>query len=171
MPRPITVSSHLTVEQLYERFRSSKKAMERAHWQTVWMAASGKPSKAIVEATTYNRAWVFVVIKRYNDEGPDGLLDRRRKNGGHNLLLIPSQQEELAEALLQEPPGGGLWNSLKVADWIAQKTGRKVSKQRGWDYLRRLGFSTQRPRARHAKANAKQQEAFKRGVWRKQSKS
>jgi transposase len=48
-----------------------------------------------------------------------------------------------------------------VAEWIYEKTGREVRPQLGWDYLKRLGFSLQRPRPRHRKANEEKQEAFK----------
>jgi transposase len=54
-----------------------------------------------------------------------------------------------------------MWNSVKVAEWIEAKTGKATSKQRGWEYLRRLGHSPKVPRPRHAKAHKREQEAFK----------
>jgi transposase len=56
----------------------------------------------------------------------------------------------------------GLWTGPKVADWIAKKTGReKVWSQRGWDYLKKCRYSSQRPRPRHVKADPEAQEEFK----------
>lgn len=76
-------------------------------------------------------------------------------------LLSAAQQEELDQAL-QSPPDGGLWSGPKVAQWIAQKTGRgQVHPQRGWDYLQRLNYSGQRPHPRHANADEAAQAAFK----------
>jgi hypothetical protein len=50
----------------------------------------------------------------------------------------------------------------KVADWIAKKIGReKVWSQRGWDYLKKCRYSSQRPRPRHVKADPEAQEEFK----------
>jgi len=48
-----------------------------------------------------------------------------------------------------------------VAAWIKDKTGRQVHPQRGWEYLKRLGGTLLVPRARHAKANQAEQDAFK----------
>jgi len=42
------------------------------------------------------------------------------------------------------------------------RTGRTIHPQRGWEYLKRLGFSLQVPRPRHHKADPVQQELFKR---------
>jgi transposase len=56
-----------------------------------------------------------------------------------------------------------MWNSVKVAEWIEKKTGKATSKQRGWEYLRRLGRSPKAPRPPHKKADEREQEAFKKG--------
>jgi transposase len=77
-------------------------------------------------------------------------------------LLSAAQQAELDQALHAAPADGGLWSGPKVAQWIAQKTGRvRVHPQRGWDYLQRLNYSGQRPRPRHANADETAQTAFK----------
>ena len=58
-----------------------------------------------------------------------------------------------------------MWNSRKVGEWIEAKTGKAVSnkKQRGWEYLRKLGNTPKAPRTHHAKADKSEQEAFKKG--------
>ncbi len=67
----------------------------------------------------------------------------------------------LSEVLGGPAPDGGLWTGPKVAAWIEEKTGTKTHPQRGWVYLKRLGFSLRRPRPRHAKADPEEQETFK----------
>ncbi len=93
--------------------------------------------------------------------------DRRHHNPGarDRALLTAAQREELAEALRKPPKDGGMWNSTKVGEWIEEKTGKAVSqkKQRGWDYLKRLGNSPKVPRPHHKKADKREQEAFKKG--------
>lgn len=94
--------------------------------------------------------------------------DARHRNPGarERALLDSDQQRELAEALRKAPEDGGMCNSRKVGEWIEAKTGKAVSnnKQRGWEYLRRLGNSPKAPRPHHAKADKKsEQEAFKKG--------
>ena len=78
-------------------------------------------------------------------------------------LLTPEQQADLDAALEGgEAPDGGPWNGPKVARWIERATGREhVHDQRGWDYLVRLGFSSQSPRPAHDEADPAAGVAFK----------
>jgi transposase len=122
----------------------------------------------VMEATGYSRGWIQQLARRYNADGPEALGDARHRNPGarERAPLDSDQQRELAEALRKPPEDGGTWNSRKVGEWIEQKTGKAVSnnKQRGWEYLRRLGNSPKAPRPHHAKADKKsEQEAFKKG--------
>ncbi len=98
---------------------------------------------------------------RYNDEGPQGLGDRRPGNPGGTCLLSPEQQAQLRQALAEPPADGGLWTGPKVARWIASHTGSKVHAQRGWEYLKRLNYSKRVLRPRHTKADPAVQQAFK----------
>ena len=41
--------------------------------------------------------------------------------------------------------------------------GRSISEQRGWEWMRRLGFTPQRPRPRETRADLAAQAAFKKG--------
>jgi transposase len=47
------------------------------------------------------------------------------------------------------------------AAWMAAQLGRLVHAQRGWEVLRRLGFTLQRLRPRHIQADPDAQVAFK----------
>jgi transposase len=151
------------VVEAERRMRASAEPIERSHWQVVWLAMRGKGSPEIVDTTGYGRDWVFKIIQRYNVDGPAGLGDARASNGAAPMLDHEALYE-LATALEGEPPGGGLWNSPKVAAWMSDKLGRPVSTQRGWEYLRKLGYKLKVPRPRHAGASAEEQEAFKRGA-------
>jgi Winged helix-turn helix len=102
-------------------------------------------------------------VSRDDAEGASGLGDQRARNTGARPL--PSQEDEAAlrDALAEPPSDGGLWNGPKVAAWVTARLGRKIWPQRGWDYLHRLGSSSQVPRPRHVKAaSAEEQEALKR---------
>jgi transposase len=89
------------------------------------------------------------------------LGDKRLQAPGGHFILNETQQQDLYEALLKAHPQEGLWNSRLVAEWIYAKTGRAVHPQRGWAYLKRLGFSLKRPRPRHRQADASEQAEFK----------
>jgi transposase len=109
------------------------------------------------------------IIKRYNELGEKGVKNLknklRRKRGGKKPLLTEKQLEKLAKALKSRPADGGIWTGTKVGRWIERENGlEKVWNQRGWDYLKKLGYSCQRPRPKHRKANAIEQEKFKKNL-------
>ena len=143
------------------RYRKAKDAVERSHWQIIWLLAQGKTTKEIAQVTGYCPAWIRTLAHRYNDEGPQGLLDRRHSNAGGRFILSLEQQGQLQENLDEPPADGGLWTGPKVASWIAAHTGRKVPPQRGWEYLKRLNYTKRVLRPRHAKADPAAQEVFK----------
>jgi hypothetical protein len=105
-----------------------------------------------MEVTGYSRGWIQQLARRYNALGAEALGDRRHHNPGakERALLTADQQQELKEALLKPPPDGGMWNSPKVGEWIERRTGKVLTqkKQRGWEYMRKLGNSPKVPSAR-----------------------
>ena len=161
MPRTVKLEEHLSIEELGARYREAKDPVERSHAQIVWLLARGESAKRAAQITGYSARWVSEVVRRYNEGGPEALGDRRHENPGGRFLLDEAQRRELAEALGGAAPDGGLWSGPKVASWIEAKTGEKTHPQRGWVYLKRLGFSLKSPRPRHAKADPEEQETFK----------
>src|ERR687886_1939029 len=167
MPKMIKLEPHLESKELEDRYRKARDPVLRSHYRILWLISLGKTTTEVMEATGYSRGWIQQLARRYNASGPEALGDRRHRNPGarDRALLGAERREELREALTKPPPDGGMWNSRKVGEWIEQKTGRVVSrkKQRGWEYLRKLGHSPKAPRPRHAKADEREQEAFKKG--------
>ena len=165
MPKTIKLESRLSSEGLENRYREARDPVLRSHYQILWLISQGKTTTQVMEVTGYSRGWIQQLARRYNADGPQALGDRRHLNPGakERALLSADQQEELKEVLKKPPPNGGMWNSRKVGEWIEQKTGRVVSnkKQRGWEYLKRLGQSPKVPRPHHEKADNGEREAFK----------
>jgi transposase len=132
--------------------------------QIVWLLSQGRSEREVVAVTGYGARWIIEIARRYNAEGAGGLGDQRARNTGARPLLGQEDEAALRDALAEPPADGGLWSGPKVAAWMTARLGRKIWPQRGWDYLRKLGYSSQVPRPRHAKAaSAEEQEAFKRG--------
>jgi transposase len=164
MPKRLHLEKHFSTQELEDRYRQTRDPVERTHYQIVWLLSQGKLTREVADATGYSPEWIREVSRRYNEGAAEGLGDRRHRNPGAVPLLSPEQQEELAEALSEPPEDGGLWNSRKVALWIEKKTARQgVRAQRGWEYLRRLGYTPQVPRPSNAGADPEEQEAFKKG--------
>jgi transposase len=163
MSAPALVA-HLSTAELGQRYRAARQPIERSHLQIVWLLSQGRSERAVAAVTGYGQRWITEIVRRYNAEGADGLGDQRARNTGARPLLSKEDEKALRDALAKPPADGGLWSGPKVAAWMTARLGRKVWPQRGWDYLQKLGYSSQVPRPRHAKAaSAEEQEAFKRG--------
>lgn len=161
MNKRIAVKAHLSIEELETRYRKEKDPVERSHWQIIWLLAQGKSTAQIAEVTGYGVVWIRTLAHRYNEHGSQGLGDGRHENPGGKFILSAEQQRQL-QAVLDEPAAdGGLWTGPKVSQWIEQQTSHRVHPQRGWEYLKRLGYSKRVLRPRHAQADVEQQEAFK----------
>jgi transposase len=163
MPRRASMADHLSLDELARRARTVRDPVERTHWQAIWLVAEGRTCAETAAIVGYSLTWLRMLIRRYNAEGVDTLVDHRHANPGGTPLLTPAQQTALRSALSAPPPDGGLWTCQKVADWMGDLLGRSVAEQRGWDYLGRLGFSPQRPRPREARADPDAQTAFVKG--------
>jgi transposase len=161
MKKPLTVKTHLSIEEVEARYRQARDPVERSQWQIIWLLAQGKTTKTIREVTGYCLAWIRTIAHRYNQNGPQAIGDHRHANPGGTFILSAELQAQLVEALENPPADTGLWTGPKVARWILVQTGRKVHPQRGWEYLKRLHSSKRVLRPRHAKADAAAQEAFK----------
>jgi transposase len=147
------VADHLGLEELTARYRAARDPVERGRWQMVRLLVAGRSLAEVADVTGYSTRWVREVVRRYNEDGPDALADRRHGNPGAAPLLDAAGRAALEAALERPPPEGGRWTCAEAAAWIARRTGReRVPAQRGWAYLRRTGHSPQVPRPRHVRA-------------------
>lgn len=164
--RALTLTPHLSIEELEQHYRSCKDGKEKTRWQSIWLyAQQDKPSTlAVSQATGFSQNWVYKLIRRYNEEGPEGLVDKHWENpgGDQRAILSEEEQEALMKALQGKAPDGGLWTAPKVAKWVKEKTGKTLAATTAWTYLRQLGFSLQVPRPSHEQqATPEEQAAFK----------
>ena len=126
------------------RSTSASTAIERRRWQVIGLLADGAPLAEIVARTGYRPRTIREIAQRYRERGSAGLADRRQRSVGAAPILTENQQHDLRQALQNPAPDGGVWTGPKVARWIAARTGKRVHRQRGWEYLRRLGGSAAR---------------------------
>ncbi len=158
----IHLASHLTIDELEARYRRAHEPTERSRWQILWLLSRDQTAKLVAESTGYSRYWIGQIAKRYNAEGPAGMVNRQHTRARRTPLLLSSAQlEELRQALSGPAPQGERWTSHLVAAWMRERLGRPVAEQRGWDYLQRLGARLRQPRPRHVAASAEEQAAFK----------
>jgi transposase len=80
--------------------------------------------------------------------------------------LKPDLLDKLKDRLREPPPDGGLWTSPKVAAWMASELGlKRVAPQRGWEALKAIGWSVQKPRPRHPQAATPEDKAAFEKSW------
>lgn len=167
MARTVRLHDHLTAAELFERYKAASTSADACRYHALWLISQGSTAKAAAVVVGLSDKWVRALVQRYNQQGPDGLVDQRGTNPGKAPLLNDQQRQALTHALQSPPPEGGLWTSMKVAAWIERHTGVKTYPQRGWVYLRRLGFTPQLPRPRHVQAASASEQA----TWKKNSGS
>ena len=157
------VVEHLSVAELEERYLACEDVTSSRHYQTILLLAKGHSTSEAAEVTAFGMRWIEQLLERYNAIGPSALGDLRRGNGARATVLKPDLLERLRVRLDQPPPDGGRWSSGKVARWMAQELGlEKLAPQRGWEALKALGWSIQKPRPRNPKAATQaEQEEFK----------
>ena len=56
---------------------------------------------------------------------------------------------------------GGCGMGVLVADWITQLIGRPLSRQRGWEYLKKMRYWLRVPRPEHKDSSRQEQEEWK----------
>jgi transposase len=161
--RRLHIPPHLALDELEQRYRRATDAVARSQWQMVWLLAGGTPTAEVARVTGYSVNWVREIARRYREEGPDGIGDRRHGTPGAPPLLEAAQQELLRAALAGPAPNGDVWTCRGVAAWMSAALGCPVGEQRGWEWMRRLGFTPQRPRPRETRADPTAQAAFKKG--------
>ena len=154
------IVEHLSLRRLEARYRAAQDATEARHLQAIWPLAQGRTFLEVAEVLAFVPRWVEQLAARYNASGPAALGDQRRRNGKAASLLTPELLAALAERPERPPEDGGVWSGPKVAAWMARRLGlQKVHPQRGWDALRRLGWSLRSPRPRHPRAATPAQKA------------
>jgi len=155
-----TIKPHLSTGELEGRYETASEPVEKAHFHALWLLSRGYDLDEVAELLSFSTRWVRILIKRYNEGGPDRLGDQRASNGTEPTILTSEALDALKERLKTQPDDGGQWTGPKIARWLAAFHGRKsVHDQRGWDALVAIGYSIQQPRPRHPGAATDKERA------------
>src|SRR3974377_217589 len=119
------IASHLSGEELEARYEMAADPVAKSHFHAIWLLSMGYKTQEVSEILSFSPRWVQRLIKRYNEQGPDSLSDRRLSNGTAPVLLTPEALASLKERLKVPPDDGGLWTGPKVARWLAKFPRRK----------------------------------------------
>src|SRR3954452_20793014 len=114
-------AAHLSPAGLGQRCRAARSPIARSHLQIVWLLSQGRGEREVAQVTGYGRRWVAEVVRRYDEDGPEGLGARRRGDAGARPL--PGAEDEAAPraALAGPPSDGGLWTGPEGAAWMGTR--------------------------------------------------
>lgn len=162
MARRIHLQPYLSIDELEHRYRTAKEPNERTWWQILWLLAQGRTATDLSAVIGYRAYWIGQIAKRYNEQGPEGMRNRRHTTSYRPApVLSPDLQEELRAAFSQAAAQNQHWSGTDVATWMSERLGRPVSYSLGWSYLVKLKHSLQTSRPRHALADGEEQGSFK----------
>jgi len=155
MPRPtLPFVRHRTAKQIRAKYRSCRHPIEKVRWHAIWLLSRTDEPRTpaqVGDLVGLSAVTVRDVLHRWNDQGPDGVIDRRKGNGAEPKLTT-RRQDALYAALQKRPPDGGLWTGPKVARYVRDRWRVTVRPETGWRWLVDLGFTLQVPRPSHPKA-------------------
>lgn len=147
-------------EELCTLHRREKDARVKQRITIILARWDGVPVKDIARQQRVSRATVRNLVKRFNEEGIDGLHDKPRSGRPREL-----DWEQLKEVLLQSPQNFGYpvqgWNRDLLLDYIKRTYGVSYHPQHIYWIIRRLGFRSLVPRPRNYAADEKEVEEWK----------
>lgn len=161
MANPITLKPHLTTEELKRRYHACQKAQEKVRWHALYLISKGMVAAEAARRVGRASSWITNLARRYNAQA--AAVERQASDKPSHLSSVDERLgQELAQALEGAAPDGGLWTGVKVAAWIAERTGKQVHRVTGWRQIERLGFTLQTPRPHNKqRASEAEQTAFK----------
>ena len=98
------LAAHLSPAELGQRYRAARCPVERSHLQIVWLLSLGRSEREVAQVTGYGRRWVGEVARRYDEDGPGGLGDRRRGNVAPSRSWAPRARRRCGPRCPRRPP-------------------------------------------------------------------
>jgi transposase len=152
--RRLSVIRHRRANQVWAKYRACHDGVEKTRWHTIWLLLRTDQPRTpaqVAEVVGVSVISVRATLRRWNELGPQGLVDRRTANRGCPRLS-DDQRAELFAALKNRPPDGGLWSGPKVARYARDQWNVSVRPETGWRWLRAFGFTLQVPRPSHPRS-------------------
>jgi transposase len=142
---PLDEEHQAALEQLY---RKTELPRVRTRAQMVLLSAErGLKSEEIAEIVRESAVTVLCWLKRYMAEGPEGLLDAPRV--GRSTTVTEEFRKMLLENVRLRPRSLDLsysmWTLQRLADFMAEKTGIRVSDETIRRELAKNGIVFSRP--------------------------
>jgi transposase len=142
---PLSAEAQEELETLY---RQTRDVRVRSRAQMMLLSAEKQwVAREIAEIVRVTEVTVLAWLKRYLAEGVNGLYDAPRCGGP--CKVTSEYKEQLLRVVRQRPRPLGqpysMWTLQRLADYMAEQTGIRVSPPSIWAYLNETGIVLSRP--------------------------
>ncbi|NDW07715.1 IS630 family transposase [Jiella pacifica] len=161
----LIIRDDLSADQLRALARRERNGRTASRLLALANALSGMSRTEAAKAAGMDRQTLRDWVHRYNDAGVSGLHDRPK--GHPKPKLTEGEEAALANVVFRGPDpdkdGVSTWTTQALADWIAERFGKRMNRRSVSRILRRNGFSHQKARPSHPQKDPKAGEAFQKG--------
>lgn len=154
---PITIKSkQITAAELLKLAEKERNRQLKRRIMGIALSAEGRLSRETIAKQLKTdsdriRAW----IRRYNEDGIDGLRDRPGR--GDKPTMTARQEKALARALEKSPRAAAIssniWTGRAVREFLTKKGWFECSLAGAYAIIHRLGFTLQRPNRQSLEAD------------------
>jgi len=129
----------------------SNDALEQLRWQAVRLSRRGETNTAIAEILGVNRRTVGLWLQRYAAAGTRALQAKRRgRKVGEQRTLTPDQEAAVQRLVVDKTPDQlkltfALWSRQAVRELLRVRLAIRMPIRTVGEYLRRWGFTPQKP--------------------------
>lgn len=113
-----------------------------------------KEAASVAEVELHRtRAWAYKWLKRFNEEGLDGLQDKHRSGRRPD---VPEEKMMIIKRELSQKPSG--WRIKEIMNLIYEKSGVRYHEVHVYRLLHKWGFTPKVPQKRFVNAASKEEK-------------
>lgn len=71
------IKPHLSSAELEQRYETAPEPIAKSHFHALWLLSRGYDLDEVAEVLSFSTRWVRILVKRYNEGGPERLGDQR----------------------------------------------------------------------------------------------
>lgn len=152
-------------QQLHNLIQTSKKADEVRRAQAIFMLDQEVDLSAITTLTGYQRRQIYLIRRRYLDEGIESITDRRK--GKPKELLTKSQRERIVETIKNTSPRNlgyltDFWTTGLLGEYIEHQYNVKYKSKTSYQLIfRKSDFSYHKPGRVYQLQNQEEVKVFR----------
>src|SRR5262245_10801014 len=83
------INPHLSAAELEQRYKAAGEPIAKSHFHALWLLSQGYDIDETAGILSFSPRWARILVKRYNEGGPELLGDQRAHNGTEPTILTP----------------------------------------------------------------------------------